>query len=120
MSACAEIEWSAAYLTPAPIDRVEPGTSDWFEGDLSDDVDCQGDGVTLLTAAPTIRAEDDDGLLTFGTVQISGLTFRIPFTVDPTQTQAMYAIDVELTTSDGRTLHRWHTLPVVPTQIPHA
>ena len=118
--ACAGLDWSAAYLTPAPLDRVEPGTTDWFEGDLSEDADCQGQGVTLTSVVPTIRTEDDDGLLTFGAVQMTGLTYRIPYTVAPTQGQHMYAIDVAITTSDLRTLHRWHTLPVVPTQIPHA
>ena len=117
LTECRTIEHSAEYLDPAPLSRVEPGATDFFEGDLSEDADCLGAGVTILTAVPSIRTEDDDSLLTFGIVSINGLEYRVFYTVDPTQTQHIYGVLMTIGTSDNRTLLRWHSIPIIPTRF---
>lgn len=119
MSECRVLEWSSAMIDPAPLDRREPGAVDWFEGDIARDIDCDGAGVTITQAVPTIRTEDDDGLLAFGVVQLTGTTFRIPYTHTGTE-DTMYALRVRVTTSDARTLDYWYSLPFVATRFAHA
>ena len=119
MSECRVLEWSSASLEPAPLDRKEPGSIDWFEGDVAKDIDCDGSGVTVVTAVPTIRAEDDDGLLSFGVVTTTGNVVRVPYTHTGSE-DTMYAIRVRVTTSDARTLDYWFALPFVATRFAHA
>lgn len=94
---------------------MAPSESDAFGHDLSDDADCQGAGVIISNVVTTINAADDDGLLTVGAPSIAGLTFRQPVTADPDTTQRLYMLDSAITLSDGRTLHRYWSLPVLPT-----
>ena len=119
MSECRVLEWSSAMIEPAPLDRREPGVVDWFEGNIQKDIDCDAAGVTIVTAVPSIRAEDDDGDLTFGVVTTTASTFRVPYTHAGTA-DVVYAIRVRVTTSDSRTLDYWYTLPIVATRFAHA
>ena len=120
MSECRVLDWSRAQLEPAPLDRQEAGVTDYFSGDIANDVDCEGAGVTITQAVPTIRTEDDDGELSFGIVSLTGTVFRVPYTLGSSTTQRMYAIRVDVTTSDARALVYWYSLPVVPTTPLHA
>ena len=117
MNNCAVLDWSSSFLEPAPLDRKDPGEVDWFEGDLSDDADCSGLGVIISTVVTTIRTEDDDGNLTLGASAQLGLVFRIPYTIDAATPDSMYSILATITLSDGRTIKRWQTLPVVATKF---
>lgn len=117
---CPEMVWNLDSPQPAPMPRVEPGRVDWFEGDLRKHIDCDGSGVILTNAVPTIRAEDDDGNLTLGAATVSGTRYTIRYTVAEGATQAMYAIEVVCTTSDARTIKPVHSLPVVPSMPLHA
>ena len=120
VSQCKVLEWDTASIEPAPLDRKEPGEQDWFEGDISLDVDCTGQGITITNAVAAIRAADDDGLLTLGNPTTTGATYRVPYTVHADTTQRIYSISVTVTTSDSRTLVYWHTLPVIATQPTYA
>ena len=113
MSECRVLEWSSAMIEPAPLDRREPGVSDWFLSNIQKDIDCDAAGVTIVTAVPSIRTEDDDGDLAFGVVTTTGTTFRVPYTHTDTGREPMYAIRVRVTTSDSRTLDYWYTLPIM-------
>lgn len=116
--ACKVIEWSRA-LGPVTLDRVTPGTSETFEG-TAEDADCSGAGVTITGVTATIRADDDDGELTFGLINWSELTFRIPYTASTLETQRLYAIQINVTFSDSTVRDYWYTLPVLPVSIPWA
>jgi len=117
---CKVLEWDSASIEPAPMDRKEPGEVDWFEGDIDEDVDCTGQGIVITTATAAIRSADDDGLLTLGNPVFTLNLYRVPYTVDADTTQRMYTILVTVTTSDARTLKRWHSLPVIATQPTYA
>lgn len=114
MSECASVSWSAEYREPAPLPRAEPGEVDRVQYDLSNDIDCDGAGVTIANATWSIRTEDDDGLLTLSGGTFSGTIASILLTHDATVSQRIYSVLGLITTSDGRTLRRWFTQPVVP------
>ena len=116
MSECRIVYGDAASIYPAALDRFSPGEVDAIELDLTDDVDCQGAGVTIVTATPAIHPDDDDGLLTLGATTTSGLivTQFLTFAADTTQRNYMLTFTIAL--SDTRSIKRSVSFPVIETR----
>lgn len=101
MDACTTIAASRESVYPPVASRKAPGETDWVENDISSDVDCDGQGVTILSSVWIIHADDDDATLTLGAATWLALVTRQPYSGGTDG--ASYRLINTVTTNDGRT-----------------
>lgn len=117
---CRVIIGDGASIYPVALDRASPGEILLIEYDLTDDVDCAGDGVVISSVTWAINPGDDDGLLTLGTGATVGLVAGVLATLDADTTSRNYMITATISTSDGRRFPRSCSLPVVAVRAMNA
>lgn len=99
---CTTITASRACTYPPMAPRKTQAETEILENDISDDVDCEGLGVSIITSVFTIHPDDDDTTLTLGTASFIGLVTSVPYSGGtPNKT---YRIENAVTTSNGLSL----------------
>jgi hypothetical protein len=118
VAVCRTVEGDASSLYPATIDRMTPTETVRIEFDLSDDVDCQLNGITITQSAWTIHPDDDDGGMTLASMAVNGLVTSVSAALGTDG--AYYRLINTVTLSDGQAIERTGALPVVATRAPFA
>ena len=101
MTQCAEIKASRASQYPPLLPRKTVTETDRIENDISQDVDCQGAGVTIVTSVWAIHPDDDDATLVLetGSAFVAGLVTFCPYSGGTAGKS--YRVTNTVTLSDG-------------------
>lgn len=115
MSTCATILASRASQYPALLPRKAAAETERVEHDISQDVDCEGIGITIVNSTWVIDTDDDDGMLTLGVASFDAAALLTRQPVSGGTEGASYRLHNTVTTSDGLVLTYTSQLPIAPT-----
>lgn len=118
--ACTVTEWSAGQLQPAPLERKTPAENIRIEHDLSEDIDCDLQGVTILVSQWTIHPDDDDGTLTLSTPTVDTDGLVASTAIQGGTDGSLYRLIGTYDLSDGQTIIRTSSIPVLETRAANA
>ena len=110
---CREFVLDLDSLYPAETGRKTPGGTRrvWLGWD---NLDCAGDGVSILTSTWTLHPDDDDGTLTISSPSFTG--FVTTAIVSGGTDGSSYRLVNEVTSSDGRVIPATVVQPVYETR----
>lgn len=100
---CRVVLGDHASVYPPVLDRKTPGETIVIEHDLSDDADCQGQGLTVTVNTWEVHPDDTDGAPTLSNPAFSGLITSVRAAAGSVGT---YRLLNTVTLSDGQVLER--------------